>query len=186
MKRYPFAPLAEAMGETEAQACRTLGVSGSTEKQYRTEGLSERTADRLATRAGWNPVNIWPDWGTELLEKAGPWVDDRPVCPECDEHFTRGRRDQVYCSARCRCRRASRESRRRRWAEDPEYRERTLTAARRYRDEVGAEGRRRMRRAQYRANGHAERERARERYRANAEEEKAKRRARYWAQKEAS
>lgn len=62
MIRYPFSDLARAMHLTEPAAARELGLSGSTEQQYRRDGLSEKVADRLAVRAGLHPMNVWPAW----------------------------------------------------------------------------------------------------------------------------
>lgn len=61
MRRYPFAPLAEAMRKTQHAACVTLGVSGSTEQDYRRRGVTLEVAERLAMRAGMHPFEVWPD-----------------------------------------------------------------------------------------------------------------------------
>lgn len=59
--RYLFAPLAAAMGLSEAAAARALNISGSTEQQYRRDGMSERVADRRAVQAGLEPYLVWPE-----------------------------------------------------------------------------------------------------------------------------
>lgn len=64
--KYPFAPLAKAMCMTEAQACRELGISGSTQQEYRSVGMSEKVADRMAVKAGLHAFDIWP----EMVEHA--------------------------------------------------------------------------------------------------------------------
>lgn len=66
---YPFAPLADAMGMSEAQACRTLKLSGSTEQRYRQQGVTERVADRLAVAAGFVPYDIWPEMLDHHIER---------------------------------------------------------------------------------------------------------------------
>lgn len=39
-----------------------LGVSGSTMKQWESEGIPYMTADRYAVRLGLHPSQVWPDW----------------------------------------------------------------------------------------------------------------------------
>jgi hypothetical protein len=63
---YSLEPLADALGCTLGQLGRRLGVSGSTWQQYRSEGVSELVADRLAVKAGLHPALVWP----ELVEFA--------------------------------------------------------------------------------------------------------------------
>lgn len=66
--RYEFAALARAMGLNEAQAAKRLGVSGHSESDYRSVGMSELVADRLAVRAGFHPFTIWPEMALHNLE----------------------------------------------------------------------------------------------------------------------
>lgn len=90
-RRYDIEPLAAAMGLSLNAACVRLGVTGSRQKDYRTRGVTERVADRLATEAGFHPANIWPDWG-------------QPLCDECASPFLpalKARRDVRFCSKRC-------------------------------------------------------------------------------------
>lgn len=70
MKRYPFAPLAAAMGESVSAAGRILGLSGSTRNEYRDRGVTERVADRLAVKAGLNPYEVWPEMVDDLIADA--------------------------------------------------------------------------------------------------------------------
>lgn len=60
VRRYPFAPLAEAMSCSEHAACVRLGLSGSTQQEYRRRGVSLDVAERLALRAGLHPFEVWP------------------------------------------------------------------------------------------------------------------------------
>jgi hypothetical protein len=61
MKRYPLEPLAEAMHLSPYQACEQLGATGRVGKDYRTRGVSELVADRLATKAGLSAYEVWPE-----------------------------------------------------------------------------------------------------------------------------
>ena len=96
-KRYPFAPLAEAMGLSQHQAAIALGLSGSTQKDYRERGLTERVADRLAVKAGIDPYNVWPEMVDDLVAS----VERVCASDRCDNRFLPVRRDQVACSKRC-------------------------------------------------------------------------------------
>lgn len=131
-RRYPLAPLIEAVagtGETDHSVLARLGVSGSTAKKYRAEGVLERTADRLAVRAGLHPFEVWPELVDDALaELDAPPTDPTPAppvaavaCPLCATSFT-PRPTKVYCSPRCR----ETAGDRRRYAQDPQrYRERS-------------------------------------------------------------
>lgn len=68
--RYPFAPLATAMGMTEHAAARTLGLSGSSYKSHRTRGVTELVADRLAVKAGLHPFEVWPEMAQAAVDEA--------------------------------------------------------------------------------------------------------------------
>lgn len=62
-------------GGTSAVA-RVLGVTHGQVIQWRTDGLSVATADRLAIQSGTHPSNIWPSWFADSL---------RSECPTCGE-----------------------------------------------------------------------------------------------------
>lgn len=47
-----------------------LGVSRTTLRRWRTLGLTEEQADRLAIRCGFLPSEVWPEWS----ELATRWV----------------------------------------------------------------------------------------------------------------
>jgi hypothetical protein len=46
----------------------TYGVDKRQIASYRAKGLTARRADELAVRAGWLPVEVWPEWGSDVLE----------------------------------------------------------------------------------------------------------------------
>lgn len=123
-RRYPFDRLAAAMGLTEPQAARRLGLSGSTEVDYRRRGVTERVGDRLAVKAGLHRFEVWPEMADhDTLEFTRP-------CDECGERFWPRRRDQRYCSKRCRRRPIERAAYRRRYQTDPLFAERERERAR--------------------------------------------------------
>ena len=67
-KRYPLEPLARLVGASSyTSLARELGVSGSMLSVYRTKGLTDAAADRLAVRAGWHPAEVWPEWFDDAL-----------------------------------------------------------------------------------------------------------------------
>lgn len=67
-RRYPWAPLAAAMGMASSSAAHLLGVGGSTWTDYRERGLTPRVADRLAVKAGFHPSEVWPSWAQDAEE----------------------------------------------------------------------------------------------------------------------
>jgi len=91
--RFPFAPLAQHLSAfteegttfTElrcgyAQAARVLGFSDRQVYRWRTAGLSERAADRVAVALGVHPSAIWGElwWSSASpLERS----DDEMVTP---------------------------------------------------------------------------------------------------------
>lgn len=153
-RRYPIAPLIEAMGLTssETSAGRALGLGGSTWKEYRDRGVTERVADRLAAKAGFHPSVIWPSWYDD--ETAA--LSRECAEPGCDETFlpipTHPR--QRFCSRACRKRSSERERQRRLYA-DPEFRAAKNARQRRYHEETRAYNNRR-RSERYWANREAE------------------------------
>lgn len=131
--KYPFTPLAVAMGMTEAAAAGALGISGSTEQEYRRDGMSELVAERRAVQVGLVPYDVWP----EMLEVSIGDLFVECAAPDCTERFdpqawsTKRRR---YCSRTCQ----QRTNARRRYQEDPATRERRKAFTRRYKAEVRA------------------------------------------------
>lgn len=120
LRRYPLQPLADTLAVPVEHLARRTGVSGSTWKEYRTIGVSEKVADRLACKVGLHPYMVWPDMADDAID------------------------DEV---ARSRAQRAAAE-RRRYWA-DTEKRERKRETRRRYYAEHGGYERARERRKPY-------------------------------------
>lgn len=161
--RYPFALLAEAMGCTEAQAARQLGLSGSTEWRYRSDGLTEKVADRLAVKAGFHAFVVWP----EMLDAVTESVMVECAADGCETRFLPRQNGHKYCSRRC----GRRMDQRRYRATQRGAEVHRAISRRQYadtRDYV-----RRRHRAWYEANREEQRERRRQRYVANRERELA-------------
>ena len=157
MKRlYPLAPLAALAGLEVHQLASRLHLSGSTWQQYRDEGVSERVADRMAVRLGFDPYVVWP----EMLDHA---IEDtsKPCAREgCDARFMPVNSLHRYCSARCKKKENMRawrrtdagrkwenEARRRRYQETAEY-ERARERRRYWADPEAQRARMRARRAE--------------------------------------
>lgn len=159
MIRYPLEPLAAAVDLTVPALLRECGVSGTTAKDYRADGVTERVADRLACRMGLHPAIVWPDWMIQSAALAST------SCAACPAVFVPDRRTQRYCSATCR----RRAGRRRKLA-----------------TERGREANRLRRRAYYEENADYEKARQRRYYEANADSERARQRRRYRERKQAT
>lgn len=92
--RYPLAPLAVAMrielhrpgrppdddqadaGLSALAAC--IGVTPANASKLLARGLSDRQADRYATRVGMHPASIWPEWWEAAGDDAD-WYSDDPA-----------------------------------------------------------------------------------------------------------
>lgn len=136
IRRYPLAPFLALTGWTMNHVTKVAPCNGSEYRVRLEQGVTERTADRLAVVAGLHPWSVWP----EMADHADP----RRSCAAvgCDALFLPPDRapHALYCSARCRQR----------------------MKARRYRAKPhGAETNRRHRRAYYEANRHYELEQKR-------------------------
>lgn len=78
-----FAPLEAKLADSTMEhndgptrmLCEMLGVTGESLWRYRHQGISFDTADRLATRSGYHPTQIWGD----------DYFDGSESCPGCDE-----------------------------------------------------------------------------------------------------
>lgn len=125
MKRYPLGPLAALMGVSLHACAKSLGVSGSTFQKYRDEGMLERSAERLAVRAGWHPAEVWGDWLDDQI------ADCSRACDRCGESFVPWRRDQRFCSQPCNRAWWGAEMQRRRYRSDPVFRAREVERKRR-------------------------------------------------------
>lgn len=84
MKRYPFLPLEELIVfgagprvhehiDIRVSAARlvadTLGRSQQQVYRWRNVGVSFDQADELATRAGFHPASVWPEWMDDQLNE---------------------------------------------------------------------------------------------------------------------
>lgn len=166
MKRYPVAPLAEAMGVSFNQAMMRLGVSGSTMQDYRARGVTEQVAERLATRAGLPAAYVWPELVDDRI------ADESVPCEECGGLFVPSRRGHRFCTPKCGQRKASREWARRKYQTDPVFREAAKARAAKYRAAYGRADRLRSKRwrdANLERSREREREAARRRYHAKKE-----------------
>lgn len=99
MIRYPLDPLIALMGVGRTEANRVLRISGKTEQEYRTLGVSALVADRLAVRAGFDAYVVWP----ELLADVIASVERECAAPDCTERFIPGWKagKKRYCSDTC-------------------------------------------------------------------------------------
>lgn len=93
--RYPWVDLVAAMGCSENQAIRQLGVSGSSLKAARTLGLVPKAADRLAVKAGLHPASVWPSWVDDGIAMASR------ACDECSTPFLPRTRTHRFCRSEC-------------------------------------------------------------------------------------
>lgn len=173
-RRYPLAPLLDALGCDETTVKARLGLDHRQVARYVAQGLTERRADELASKGGAHPAAIWFDFG--MAEESVP-------CAECSELFVPTRKGHRYCSTRCGDRAYNREWKRRRYQSDAAHREAKKASNAAYKATAG-----RVIRMKDRAYHAAQRDRRnaarRERYWRNAEREKAAARARYHASKE--
>lgn len=65
--RYPIAPLVAATGAANLRVLADrLGYWHNYVRTVAPRGLTERQADRWATRLGLHPSNVWPEWGTDI------------------------------------------------------------------------------------------------------------------------
>lgn len=145
MKRYPLEPLFAAMRATPNTACAFLGLSGTTQQQYRRDGVTERVADRLAVKAGLMAYEVWP----EMIDDAIATIERDCARHDCTQLFVPSRADQRYCTPRCAVL-----TRQRRYRTDPRGAEAARRSAARYYAENGdyVRGQRRRRYQQEQAS----------------------------------
>ncbi|MFZ5698561.1 MAG: hypothetical protein ACOY9J_07610 [Pseudomonadota bacterium] len=127
-RRYEWQSLLDVIGCDDQTVKARLGLDHRQVARYRSEGLTERRADELATAAGWPTLLVWPDMAADALE------DVSVACEECGETFIPSRKGHTFCTERCWQRMYKRERHRRLYATDPEFRAQKLAAARRYRE----------------------------------------------------
>lgn len=153
MKRYPLEPLLDAMNGSHNQACELLGLSGSTQQDYRRRGVTERVGDRLAAKAGLLAYEVWP----EMIDDAIAEVERECARHDCTTRFVPVRKRMRFCSTRCQQTEANRRRRKRPEvarqareyaaqyrADNPEYVDRSAAAYReRNREQINARERER-------------------------------------------
>ncbi|HEV2928408.1 MAG TPA: CGNR zinc finger domain-containing protein [Propionibacteriaceae bacterium] len=151
--RYPLQPLLDRIGGSATSAARKLGISGSTEQDYKRRGVTERVADRLAARAGLVAYEVWP----EILDHAIAAEMRTCALADCTEAFVPSRSTSRYCSKLCGDRARRRAYQARKAATDPEWVERRRQQRRDYYLECGEYERAQQRRrdAAKRAKGRA-------------------------------
>lgn len=129
--KYALTPLVEALTLAPgASVARVLNVSGQRLASFAEYGIEERTAERLAVRAGFHPSVIWTEWFDDAIAE----LERECEAPDCPVRFVlkwRGAHRR-FCSDTCRDRTGSR----RRYAERPELRERKRAKVRQYEAEV--------------------------------------------------
>lgn len=118
--RYPIADLFAQLPGNEKECCHRLGISGSSYGNFVQHGLTFDQAERYAERAGLNAYTVWPAMVDELIDR------ESKVCaaPGCEERFVPTHPRRVYCCRRCQQNVAKAAYKRRRYATDPEFRER--------------------------------------------------------------
>lgn len=121
---------------------RALGISGSTLTTYTVNGIDERTADRLAARAGFVAWALWP----ELLDDAIAEIEKTCAADGCEVTFVPPANNprKKWCSHRCK----ARMQQRKKYTEKPETHRRRVRAY----DEANRDTKRRYNRAYYRLN----------------------------------
>lgn len=130
--RYPISDLFAHMPGSDDDCRRRLSISGSAYGNMVQHGLTFDQAERYAERAGLLPYEVWPEMVDELIDL------ESKVCaaPSCDNRFVPDNPRRIYCCQRCQQNVASARWKRRRYQNDPEYRERlkAQSRARYYRD----------------------------------------------------
>ncbi len=62
-RRFSAEALMVKLGsESQTAFARTCHVERNQMRRYLRDGFPETTADRIATRVGMHPAEVWPDW----------------------------------------------------------------------------------------------------------------------------
>lgn len=124
MRRYSLQPLVDASGLSEHALGLAVGLSGSSLVTARRLGFSEAAADKYACRLGLVPWLVWSDWLEDLEVE----------CAErsCSVRFVPSRKGHRFHTRKCYYREKNREAQRRRYQNDPVYREQKKAATRAY------------------------------------------------------
>jgi hypothetical protein len=138
--RYPFAPL-KGHAPTHWELCQVLRISKQSANAFTQHGITLEQAERFADRIQIHPYELWPEMADHIVEA----MTKVCVADGCNETFEPKTKRRLYCSPRCRDRRAKANWARRRYQTDAEFRERRKAqAAARYlaeRDYINAQRR---------------------------------------------
>ena len=116
-RRYSWQALLDVLALDDQTVKARLGLDHRQVARYRSEGLTERRGDELATKAGLPTLLVWPEMAVDAL------VDAQKPCAECRDLFVPSRASHVYCSVICRDRCYKREYARAKYQTDPEWRD---------------------------------------------------------------
>lgn len=161
MRRYPLQPLLELTGWTMNRVTQIAPCNGGEYRLRLADGVTERTAERIAVAAGYHALEVWP----EMIEEAYSAC----AAADCERRFIPTRKGHSYCSDRCR----ERVRMRLKYQTDEAHRAMKRAARTDFYNEVGHYERARERR-KYHANAEAARARSRAYYAANAEDQRRK------------
>lgn len=131
VRRYRLEPLAEYLKLSLSQTCIDVRLSGRTQKEARCHGVTRRVVDTICGKLRIHPSEVWPEVIDHDIE------DTTRECAyrSCEVRFTPKRRDHKFCSRRCAQRVAKAKYARKRYASDPEYRQKNREAYKRYQAE---------------------------------------------------
>lgn len=102
--RWPLAPLMAAAGLTPdavSELAVRLDVDRGWLQRLKHLGLSDEQADAWATRLGWHPSLVWPEWDSGLTGAALAAVlnaSQRTTCPQGHEYDALDNRGWRRCS----------------------------------------------------------------------------------------
>lgn len=112
-RRYPLAPFFELTGWSMTRVTEIAAANAEELRRRRSEGVTERIADRLAVAAGFHAFVIWPEMADHVI------ADTQRECADemCRAWFVPTNAKHRYCTDRCR----SRASSRRRYRMSPDH-----------------------------------------------------------------
>lgn len=137
VRRYPLGPVLEVLrtrGLTATEMYDATGLHGSSWKAAVENGLIPKAADRVATRIGRHPMELWPSWDRDAAEDE--FRRNAKRCAECGELFLPYRSTQKFCGRVCGNRNRTRLWHRKARASSPEMRRREAERQARYRAEL--------------------------------------------------
>lgn len=117
--RYRIQRLLELVPLSPDQTRRVLGVSGTEWPVYIQSGVAAKTAERFAERMGLHPYEVWP----ELAKEHAALTARACARPRCSVEFVPRRSNHKFCCERCQQNVAKAAWKRRKYANNSEYRE---------------------------------------------------------------